>query len=717
MTVSTAPVRTDSSSDEDEESSNACLLSRCWRRTCWKPRIVPATQVTSAESKEKLFLDQPTSVTTETTSLKRKSCCWRLAVPFTLESWRWGLQECLSMALVLWIPYVDRVNNGLLRGSGRWCVPAAVAVIEGTAGGSTRRMWDRVIGTALACIYVECAYLIFCGVYGKVRDEPLWRQLLLWFIVCLSGWWWGWFRWRFPTHPLLASTAAFTTPLIYAGGMTGMDPHEAALMRTVCCLIGIFVSAWVVRYFFPRRARIDVLHNLETILEELANTLEPLVELESGLVSSPSFLAHGDEVFAAHRSSLRDLTQRHRVRIGSQAWATFRSSLWSKLEQCGKLTLAQLTLMTAAKGEASLRSRHPWAVKELSRALVSTRTLFYHVSSLFTLIDTQVSATSASFGEAILSEEAKLFGRFGMLSLQGSGIGVPALLSQGDAVSGAAAVSVSEPNPMQDKTVSAPALRALPKSSNAPLRSIPYSVADLGALDMRRWDSRASLHGGDAVSHGDAVSQGDVIFHGPRAPLDPVEEYNADIAPFLRWAEIYGPTVGGMVRHLCKALRAAAACLRDNRQSPDGDAALEEAGKLIALFHRQRAERQQAVAILVEYSVRDADGSNLAHDPKFADRFDRVLGISPQSYRDLSDEGREMFWLNYWILRDRLSTTDTNVVSLLVAVRNVLKSIQAVVAERLKYASKHKVLVSAEEVRLQAEFAVQNAGGAARNIG
>eukprot|EP01054_Gregarina_sp_Poly1_P007279 Gregarina_sp_Poly_1__7278@NODE_3_length_27868_cov_154_961188_g2_i0_p8_GENE_NODE_3_length_27868_cov_154_961188_g2_i0NODE_3_length_27868_cov_154_961188_g2_i0_p8_ORF_typecomplete_len562_score72_16FUSC/PF04632_12/3_1e12FUSC/PF04632_12/6_6ALMT/PF11744_8/8e10FUSC_2/PF13515_6/0_0001SNF2_assoc/PF08455_10/0_021ArAE_2_N/PF10337_9/0_048SH3_14/PF18343_1/0_068STAT1_TAZ2bind/PF12162_8/1_1e04STAT1_TAZ2bind/PF12162_8/0_051STAT1_TAZ2bind/PF12162_8/4_6e03DUF4131/PF13567_6/1_7_NODE_3_length_27868_cov_154_961188_g2 len=561
-------------------------------------------------------------------------------------------------------------------------------------------MFDRIIGTGVASVYCVCAFLIFCGVDGHVNEQALWKRILLWLLVCASGWLWGWLRFRFPQHPLLAMTAAFTTPIIYAGGVTGMDPLNNAMMRTACTLIGIVVSALVVRYFLPKRARIDVILNLATILDELAQTLEPLVELESGLVSSPSFLLHGDEIFTAQAErthTYKSSELRHRVQVNADTWEEFRTALWSRLERCGKLILAQSTLLMAAKGEYSVRPHHTLVIKEHDLAVTATRTLFYHVTSLFTLIDTQVTAAETEFDNEGLYQEAQQFSRFGVLSL---------------ATSDAHFESTTCDPSLADKTLSAPVLfmSTHRTTDNISIRNVPYSVADLGELDMRgAWDTKSSHREG-----------------GPRrleAQLDPVEEYRADVAPLLRWADTYGPTVGGMVRHICTALRRTAADLRTTTRTEDAGRALREAGRLISHFHRQRAERQQAVAILVEHAMRnDADSFNwtVERDPKFAYRFDKVLGMSPEDYRELSEEGREAFWQNYWLLRDRLSTTDTTVVSLFMAVRNAVSAVELLIEERIARRERHhlhRMLVSADEARLHAEIAVQSAGGGARNIG
>eukprot|EP01053_Blabericola_migrator_P004277 Blabericola_migrator_1__4276@NODE_230_length_11080_cov_61_366385_g196_i0_p2_GENE_NODE_230_length_11080_cov_61_366385_g196_i0NODE_230_length_11080_cov_61_366385_g196_i0_p2_ORF_typecomplete_len697_score91_97ALMT/PF11744_8/1_3e15ALMT/PF11744_8/6_2e02FUSC/PF04632_12/8_4e16FUSC/PF04632_12/2_1e02FUSC_2/PF13515_6/1_8e10ArAE_2_N/PF10337_9/2e05ArAE_1/PF06081_11/0_0007NiFe_hyd_3_EhaA/PF17367_2/0_018SH3_14/PF18343_1/0_042Guanylate_kin/PF00625_21/0_34_NODE_230_length_11080_cov_61_366385_g196_i07342824 len=687
----------------DEHSSTSPTPSRWkrFKRIFFKNRIVPISQVTDAEGQQNLFSRSPTKE--PPANVKADHGCGRAIPRMTLDNWRWGLQECLVLGLILWVPYVDRVNNApFLGGNGRWCVPAAVAVIEGTAGGSTRRMIDRLMGTIAGSLWVVVAFLIFGGVTAPATERHVALRICIWIFVCSGGWVWGWLRWRFPTRPLFAISAAFTTPLIYAGSVTYLTPLNTAFQRSLCCLFGIIVSALVVRYFLPKRARVDILHNFCTILDEIADALEPLIELESGLVSSPTFLCNGDEVFTeASQRSHRDLGEFQKKPENVAAnWQHFRDKMWNRLEQCGKLTLGQSTLMVAARGEMDTR-RSPKLMHSLENALFSIRTLFYHATSLFNLIDTQVAAASADFDQAGLMEEAQLFSRFGILTLQASESSagpVPSVVDLG-------AKAVSAPNIL--------AVASKPKLCEK-VRHIPLSVADLGTLDIL--SSWAEPGADSTTSHHPIHS---------RTQLDAAEMYRCEIAPLMKWAEIYGPTVGGMARHLCEALRQVASDMRDHSQSNKANKAIHQAGKLIAHFHHQRSERQQAVAILVEYSVREALRQDEANewfvnykDPKFAERFERVLGISVDDYRQLSDEGRDAFWLTYWTLRDRLSTTDSNVMSLFVATRNTVDAMEVVNAEtRTRKKDDKEMLVSVDEIRLQAQIAVGRAGGNPRNIG
>lgn len=264
-------------------------------------------------------------------------------MPFTLDAWRWGLQEALTVSLLMWPSCVPSVDQSLFKGNTRWVVASATPVIDGTAGGTTRRMIDRTLGTLTAGVFVILAFTATIGVHSQHTDK-WWCLFGLYILVALYGFVYNWLLFRFPSHPLIGVTAAFMTPVIVGGSVfTGAAVYYAS-WRAITVSCGVIASGLITRYFLPRRARIDIIQSLATIVEELSFTLEPLVQLESGMVSSASFFQGGPEphgYFAMPPSEaglLSTVLPISRGTTGSPQASVFDNSAWETFRDAVSIT-------------------------------------------------------------------------------------------------------------------------------------------------------------------------------------------------------------------------------------------------------------------------------------------------------------------------------------------------------------------------------------------
>lgn len=229
-------------------------------------------------------------------------------------------------------------------------------------------------GTIVGGCYVALCFICTMGT-GSHDSNPHWAVITtLWFLGVLAGLLSGWLRYRWPRHPVISVTAVTTIPVLMGTGISQGNPLHRCFWRAVCFACGVVLSGCVTRWFLPRKARTDIIEALIRIINELASALEPLLELESGLIVSNSFFEPSGGY--------------PKVNIG--AWQAFKKQIWAQLENCGRQISGQLAMMNAAKREVSWRQTEGFQAETYKNCLLRTRTVFYHVTSLFTLIERQM---------------------------------------------------------------------------------------------------------------------------------------------------------------------------------------------------------------------------------------------------------------------------------------------------------------------------------------
>lgn len=187
-----------------------------------------------------------------------------------------------------------------------------------------------------------------------------------------------------------------------------------------------------------------------------------------------------------------------------------------------------------------------------------------------------------------------------------------------------------------------------------------------------------------------------------------------------------------------------------------------KAAKSIAYFHRQRSERQQALALFVEHVLA---GTSKCLSKNFLTKFQRSLGVSIAGihecvmclylyimcvcaflcvcvcaflcvcaclcvcvcmcsiniadYEQLSPEGKSWFWKSFWTMRDRLSITDVTITTLFVSARTAIESIEELTDARIRRLEQGEPLhdlIDIDHLEVEQSAAVKNAGGLVRPI-
>lgn len=179
-----------------------------------------------------------------------------------------------------------------------------------------------------------------------------------------------------------------------------------------------------------------------------------------------------------------------------------------------------------------------------------------------------------------------------------------------------------------------------------------------------------------------------------------VSENGAEIEPTLYWAKLYGPTIGSTVKHLCVALRGCSDALTTMEQIPSISLSLARACQAVARLHEQREEKRQVSVACV----------NAVLGKSFHSEAKKVLGISTEDYACMDEDQLERFWENYWLLRDRLSTTVTTLTTLFISTCKVADAVTCLVHHRASLSS-----VDIDRLELAKQVAITKAGGHATN--
>eukprot|EP01053_Blabericola_migrator_P004751 Blabericola_migrator_1__4750@NODE_24_length_21460_cov_93_666994_g21_i0_p3_GENE_NODE_24_length_21460_cov_93_666994_g21_i0NODE_24_length_21460_cov_93_666994_g21_i0_p3_ORF_typecomplete_len946_score123_79ArAE_2_N/PF10337_9/4_4e09ALMT/PF11744_8/0_0005ArAE_1/PF06081_11/0_022FUSC_2/PF13515_6/0_078FUSC/PF04632_12/0_094IBN_N/PF03810_19/2e02IBN_N/PF03810_19/4_9_NODE_24_length_21460_cov_93_666994_g21_i01347416311 len=341
---------------------------------------------------------------------------WRQRnIPKTFDQSRLGLQWTVCYLVSTACFWWPRVYETL--GFGMVFIPiSAVLMFDPTWGGNIFRSALRIIS------------VVGCTVTALILFLPMWFSgaTLTWqwrVVVCVYGsllsFFWCYLGIVLPRHVNLNIQGIAATAGVFAMLVPGKNYVLSTLYIALSNFIGIIVGMLVFGIVFPKSARVTLLTDLRIICNKISQTLEPLIEFEAGAVHSESFFKRMNPQADVYKGSiLKTLSKTIRqsgsrfsltasvekfqnvpdsasssgpqiVIVDTALFDQFRVSLWKQIESIYTLLNAQQALLRPAQRERGWKALHRFPGEEYTKFYDTLKSLFYHVVSLYLVLDTQ----------------------------------------------------------------------------------------------------------------------------------------------------------------------------------------------------------------------------------------------------------------------------------------------------------------------------------------
>lgn len=357
---------------------------------------------------------------------------------------RLGLQYTLTILLSSPFLYIESVSTRL-GGSSSLLVSSALAVADSTSGAQGRRAVNRMIGLGVGYLI---AVVLLCPLQilrYSTLSEHWWMRWVMYGNAIVITIFWSFIRYHYPFSPTLFLGGLSGSLSLYS--ITLNNWWEGMLLVTAANFAGVIIGTLVFQLVTPRTARSLLMNDTSQLLAKMASSLRPLIEYESGLVRNQSFFAPKGprasiaDVFrrkgsvrsdggAAPRSDATFLERKKwgfglgrkeskaivdDGEIDFQVLKEFRDGMWALIDETSSMLQQQGSMATFANREYTLFARpHKFPTTEYMALLDSLRAVFFHVTSVYLVLDTQshVLTGAASDVAEVLGPQWQLAGTF-----------------------------------------------------------------------------------------------------------------------------------------------------------------------------------------------------------------------------------------------------------------------------------------------------------------
>eukprot|EP01054_Gregarina_sp_Poly1_P005746 Gregarina_sp_Poly_1__5745@NODE_301_length_9763_cov_48_882632_g260_i0_p2_GENE_NODE_301_length_9763_cov_48_882632_g260_i0NODE_301_length_9763_cov_48_882632_g260_i0_p2_ORF_typecomplete_len915_score155_69ALMT/PF11744_8/4e08FUSC/PF04632_12/2_2e05FUSC_2/PF13515_6/3_9e05ArAE_2_N/PF10337_9/9_8e02ArAE_2_N/PF10337_9/0_0001DUF1388/PF07142_12/0_52ArAE_1/PF06081_11/0_56_NODE_301_length_9763_cov_48_882632_g260_i011673911 len=333
----------------------------------------------------------------------------RRNVPHTLDQNRLGIQWVVCLLFSSSILWIDGANQ-FFSFAIAFCMISCVTVFDPTWGGNLYKSIDRFLAVVLS---TATAFLLFVPLHFS--SSTILHSGIKWTSYafgCLHAFFWCYWQIKKPAHLTLYRSGIASSAGIFS--MLSDQYLESTWKVAICNFIGIIAGTLVFGLIFPKSARAMLRRDLVIICDKIGQALEPLVEFDAGVVSSASFFRRrasdsatgggllkrltkgltlnrkGASKFSSGADSLVDVETIETVDVW--VFEQFRKALWTQIQSIYTLLDAQGPLMAPAARELSLHAPHRFPLLEYRQLFNAVKRLFYHVVSLYLVLDTQSAA-------------------------------------------------------------------------------------------------------------------------------------------------------------------------------------------------------------------------------------------------------------------------------------------------------------------------------------
>ena len=310
-----------------------------------------------------------------------------LKFPKRLDDWKLGIQISTLVLTTGWICCSSKLNITYFHGHARWIVSSATSILNTSLATTMHNAIFQILGLSMACLVVVS--IVRLCLTGKQLDDHSWKpRLAIYILVSLSGLFYNAFAAYSETLLPLTRSAISYTPLILGGSLFSADSIKSIITRFICLFIGLIASLIVSRLIFPVRYTVDCVNNLSDILNNLSNTIEPLLLIQAGILEIDEDISH------KVRLTKQGLEMKERKLLNYELWENNKARIWTNLQDAGKTINIQLQQLKFIIYEFPIRSSSKIDLKIYHEALKTIRIMYYQLCSTYFSIENYMSQQS-----------------------------------------------------------------------------------------------------------------------------------------------------------------------------------------------------------------------------------------------------------------------------------------------------------------------------------
>ncbi|EZG69276.1 putative transmembrane protein, partial [Gregarina niphandrodes] len=345
---------------------------------------------------------------------------WEDFVPKGVKGNRLGIQwtmiQAVSSILIYMRPPAHYFWGPVWGGLSVFICINAITTCDIATGATTRNAALRILGTTLAAAlsFLFMVPMVLNGLSGyEDNDEVRW---ILYFACVASPFFWNFWIHHFPSEMEENFTYQGFSTHVYLYGN-----YSTKIVYDMCiCTLGSYIGAVLgfigYQFIVPLRARDKIVHEVSLVCDKMSAVLEPLIGFESGFKikgmrpldgrRKKNILTKTNTLFKQTSKAIRKSISRNASKEEGMTAADsddleatmislddFRDHVWTLLGDSSKLMQGHPELLKNATVEHYWRKPHFFKLKKFQLLYNDCVAIYYHVSSLFLILQTQLTTT------------------------------------------------------------------------------------------------------------------------------------------------------------------------------------------------------------------------------------------------------------------------------------------------------------------------------------